>query len=98
MGHVKDNRESETFHDREAPNVHNQVVITERAPSLGHENPEVTFTLDLVNGMANIPWRDELALLDIHYGARPPRLKKQIGLTTKERRNLDDLADFRNRA
>ena len=72
VGYVQDDRESETLHDGKPPNVHHQVVITERASSLGHQDAVVPRALDLFDGMANIPGGEELPLFNIHYAPDRP--------------------------
>ena len=52
---------------------------------------------DFANSGAHIPRREKLALLDIHHAAGTRRRDQQVGLAREQRRDLQDIDDFRGR-
>ena len=81
------------FHQGDIAEVHHQVVVAINITALGQPHLLSTCLAAFLHGVLHILARKELCLLDIHHGARFGGLYQQIGLATKESRNLQDIAD-----
>src|SRR5277367_64232 len=65
VGSVENNRPAEIAHDLEPAHIHHQVVVAERGATLGEQDIIVARSGHLLGCIANIVWRNELALFDI---------------------------------
>ena len=96
---VEHDRRAEAAHHREGAHVHDQVVVAEREPALGHEDAVVARTprtlstaCRMSSGARNWPF--------LRLTTRPVRAAAtiEIGLPREKRRNLQDVGDFGGRA
>ena len=94
---VKDDRIAEAAHDGEAPHIDDEVVIAERRAALRQQNLVAAALVELVDDVAHVVGREELALLDIDDAARLSSRMQEIRLAAEERRNLEDVRDFARR-
>src|SRR5205807_7954452 len=91
---IKDHR-SKLAHDGQRAHIYHQVVVAKRAAALREEHVVVARFADLRYGVAHVPGRDKLALLDVDGPGLHGRGYQQIGLTAEEGRNLDYIHGFR---
>ena len=80
VGNIEDDRNAKLFHDRQAPHIHDQVIVSEACAPLRHDDALIPGAADLVDGVADVPRRKELTLLDIDDGAGTADFEQQIRL------------------
>ena len=97
MGDVEDHGRAKLFHHRQAPHIHHQIVVAEARAAFRHKNALVTSAASLFDGVAHVPGRKELALLDVHDGAGAAHREQQIRLARKKGGNLENVANLGRR-
>src|SRR5579862_43581 len=80
-------------HHREAAHVHDEVVVAEAEAALANHDLLVARALRLLDHVAHLPGRQELALLDIQRLALLRGIADEIRLPAEEGRGLDDIHD-----
>src|SRR5262249_9632371 len=80
--------------DRQRPHIGYQRVVTERSAALSDQDIGITGAGDLRNYVGHIPWRQELALLDIDRATRSRCRNQEVGLTAQKRRDLQNIDHF----
>src|SRR4051812_45196469 len=86
----------ELAHDGERAHVHHQIVVAEACAALSHEDAIVSRRAAFLNHVLHVPWRNELALLDVDRALGHTRSRYQIGLAAEESRDLKHVGDFCN--
>ncbi len=71
------------LYPKEAPRSVRKTLVVARLANLG-------------NSMTHVPGRNKLALLDVHGAPGLSSGDEQISLAAEERRNLEDIGDFRH--
>ena len=87
MGGVEYDGRADFGEDRQRPHVRHQRVVAEADAALGNEHIGPTRALELGDDMFHVPWREELALLDIDRAARSCGGDEQIGLAAEKGRD-----------
>src|SRR5580693_2090512 len=85
---------AELTHDGKGAHIDDEILVTERNAALGENNFLISGGGDFFGGVADIPRREELAFFQIGDAAGSADGFEQVGLAAKERRNLEDVADF----
>src|SRR2546425_6760634 len=85
---------SEFAHDGQRAHVHHEIVISEARTALGYEYAVVSGRAAFLDGVAHLPWRDELALLDVYRALGHSGGNDQVGLAAEECRNLQNIHNF----
>ena len=80
-------------HDRQRAHVRDKRVVAEARPALGQKDVAVAGRCDLVGHVRHVPRREELALLDVDHGPRPPGRQQKVGLAAEEGGDLNDIRD-----
>ena len=74
--------------------VDDQIVVAERRAALGEEDALAAGLANLLDGVAHVPGRNELALLDVDGAAALAGGDQQVGLAAEERRDLQHVDRF----
>ena len=93
VGGVEDDG-GERAHDGQRAEIDDEVVVAKGCAALGEEDALVTCRADLLEPVAHVPGRDELALLDVNGAPSAASGDQQIGLTAEESGNLQDVDGF----
>src|SRR5690349_10731475 len=72
MSHIENDWIPELSHNCDRPHIDNKIVVAERNSSLSQQNSGVSCAFNFPDGVAHIPRREELPLLDVHHCARAP--------------------------
>src|SRR6266702_4724110 len=89
VGGVEHYRKAGLAHDRGAPHVGDQVVVAERHPPLGQDDPLVAGGERLSHHVFHVPGGEELPLLDVDHPAAFRRRHHQVGLPAEEGGDLE---------
>src|SRR5262245_7133378 len=89
MRGVEDHRVAEVPKDGKGPHIHDQIIVTERRPSLGQDDSLVSSLLDFFHRMTHFLRREELTFFHIHHFTSPRRCNKQVGLAAEKGWNLE---------
>ena len=91
---VEDDRR-EAAHDGQRAHIDDEVVVAEARAAFGEEDAGIAALANLLDGMAHVPWGDELALLHVDCTSGLcgglSGGDEQVGLAAEERRNLENV-------
>src|SRR5262249_35471841 len=93
MPGVKDHGR-ELAHNCQRAHVDHKIVVTERTAAFGEEDVVVARLADFLDGVAHVPGRDKLALLDVDGASPLSGFNQQVRLPAQESRNLNYVDDF----
>ena len=91
MGRVEDDGRAGLGKDGERAHVRDERVVAERDAALGDEHVRIAGAEQLRHDIPHVPWRQELALLDIDRFASARGGDQEIGLPAEEGRDLQDV-------
>ena len=94
VGGIKDYRDVELLQDWNRAHVGDKIVVAEGGAALGHEDLVAAHFFGFVNDLAHFRRRKELAFFEIDDFSGSDSGRDEVGLTTKEGRNLQDVRDF----
>src|SRR5258708_38514975 len=97
MRHIKNYGHTELAHDRKRTHIDNQIVISKTDAAFSQHQSFATGRLRLLDDIARIFRRQELALLDIDSAARTRGRQNQISLPAEKSRDLKDVRDLGHR-
>ena len=101
MGGIEHHRTAGRAHDRQRAHVGDQIVVAEGKAALADHDGVIAGAARLVDHVAHLPGREELALLDIDRLALRRHADDEIGLAAQEGRGLQHInhrGDFRQRS
>lgn len=88
VGAIEYNGCTEGTHDRNAPKIHNQVLVAKRGAALREHDVGVAFFAYFFGGKLHGFWTDKLPFFDVHHLAGLRGGHQQGRLTTQESRDL----------
>src|SRR6185295_11521507 len=94
MSGIEDHRIAETSKDWKGPHIDDEIVVAERRPPFGQDDPLVSSLLHFFHRIAHFLWGEELALLHVHHFTGPRCRNDQICLPAEKRGNLDHVYNF----
>ncbi len=96
MRGIEDHRKAGGAHRDQPPEVHHQIVITERRAAFRKPHMRVACLHHLGCGLHHVFGCHELRLFDVHHAAGGSSCFQQTGLPTQERRDLQNVHRFSN--
>src|ERR1051326_8847946 len=96
MGRIKHDR-SKLAHDGQRAHVHHQVVVPERTAAFSKNNIVIAGCADFLHRMPHVPWRYELAFLDVDGLSMFGCGNQHVCLSAQKSWNLHDVNCFRYR-
>ena len=94
MGHVEYNRIAEGPHDRECPEVDNEIVVAEGRAALRQHQVFVFRGGKFTDNVLHVPRRKKLTLLNVDRLAGIRCGNEKIRLPAEKSRYLNDIEDF----
>src|SRR5438046_10647499 len=95
MRHVKNDGYAELTHDRKRTHIDDQIIIAKTHPAFGQHQSFATGSLRLLNYVARVFRRQELAFLDIDGAARSRGRENIICMAKQDVRYMEECGDFR---
>ena len=94
MGDIKNQRQvmAAALHHPEAEHVHHEVVVAEVAAPLADQQLFVAAFAKFLHHVRHLGWAEELGFFDVDHGPRAGHRLHQVGLSSQEGRELDDVA------
>ncbi len=91
---VEDHGIAEFAHDRQAPEVHHEVVVAEARPALRQQDVLAPRGANLLDDIAHVARGEELSLLHVDGPAASRAREEQVRLPAQEGRHLEHVEDL----
>jgi len=93
MGGVEDDWRK-AVHDSEGAEIDDEIVVAEAGTAFGEEDARIACGADLVDAVAHVPGRDELAFFDVDGAAGAAGGDEEVGLAAEKCGNLENVDGF----